>query len=369
MYFSGRFGNQADHFLGSLRFAHSINRTLVLPPWVEYRQGELNSRQIPFDTYFQVHPLSKFHRVITMENFMKFIAPEIWPPDQRIAFCYAQRDSLNKKIKNKSCNAKEGNPFGPFWNTFRIDFIGSEFFGPLTYDVFHQGLIDQWNEKYPANEWPVLAFTGAPANFPVKEENRQLHKYLIWSHEISNKAKQFISLDMAGKPFIGIHLRNGIDWIRACDHIKNSPNLFSAAQCVGYRNEKGNATMEMCFPSRELIIKQLRQEIKKSKRKSSTNGTVEAIFVASDNNFMIDDLNKIFHRFNVTAYRYPQSNPHVDLAILGMSNHLIANCISSFSAFAVREREINGLPTTFWGFSENEQNSIKKKESTRHEEL
>lgn len=59
-----------------------------------------------------------------------------------------------------SCKAKEGNPFGPFWDTFNIDFVGSEFYGPLHYDTYHQEMAKQWHDKYPADSWPILAFTG-----------------------------------------------------------------------------------------------------------------------------------------------------------------------------------------------------------------
>ncbi len=83
----GRFGNQADHFLGSLAFAKALNRTLALPPWVEYRFGEPKSVQVPFSQYFKLEPLSEFHKVIPMEEFMDKIAPKVWPLADRTGVC------------------------------------------------------------------------------------------------------------------------------------------------------------------------------------------------------------------------------------------------------------------------------------------
>nr|CAD7205217.1 unnamed protein product [Timema douglasi] len=333
----GRFGNQADHFLGVLGFAKGLNRTLALPPWVEYRYGEPRSIQAPFDTYFDVDSLRAFHRVVTMEVFMDEIAPIIWPPEKRIAFCYTARGTSG------GCNPKEGNPFGPFWDTFNVEFVGSELYGPLHYDIRHHDMAVQWHARYPPATWPVLAFTGAPASFPVQIENRELHRYLVWNKDIQSKAQEFIREKLPRGAFVGIHLRNGIDWVRACEHIPHTPGLFAAPQCVGYRNEHGAATSEMCLPSRETMVRQVKRVLRSVK-------DARAVFVASDSNHMVPELTQLLRRMEVSVHKLEPSNPHVELAILGSANHFIANCISSFSAFAKRARDVRGLPSSFWAF-------------------
>lgn len=353
----GRFGNQADHFLGALGFAHALNRTLVLPPWVEYRYGEPKSIQVPFQKYFKEETLRKYHKVILMEDFIKDIAPIEWPENKRISFCYMARGN------GKSCNAKEGNPFGPFWDTFNVNFVGSEFYSPLHYDVYHHNMAQQWNIKYPPAKWPVLAFTGAPASFPVQLENRGLQQYLAWSEEITEKADNFIKSKLPKGAFIGIHLRNGIDWVRACEHIQDSPNLFAAPQCVGYRNEKGKATIDMCLPTKETIIRQLKRAIKTINGSGDKDKLIASVYVASDSNHLINDLTESLKRMKVSVHKYTENNPHVDLAILGRANHFIGNCISSFSAFVKRERDVHGFSTSFWAFPKD------KPTRNNHDEL
>ena len=59
-------------------------------------------------------------------------------------FCYQARTHGAKK---NDCNAKEGNPFGPFWNTFNVEFDKSEFFAPLYYDTTNLHEIQRWKER------------------------------------------------------------------------------------------------------------------------------------------------------------------------------------------------------------------------------
>lgn len=109
----GRFGNQAEQFIGSLSFAKGMNRTLVLPPFISYGQYAKISLT-PFDSLFDVDELRKYHRVITMERFFALHGSK-WPVGKRIGQCLAYD-------KMKSCRHKEGNPFGPFWDHFDVIF-------------------------------------------------------------------------------------------------------------------------------------------------------------------------------------------------------------------------------------------------------
>lgn len=54
---------------------------------------------------------------------------------------------------------------------------------------------------------------GAPGAFPVHEQDRWLQKFVQWSVKIEKKAKEFITNVLKNEPFVGIHLRNGIDFV------------------------------------------------------------------------------------------------------------------------------------------------------------
>jgi len=93
-----------------------------------------------------------------------------------------------------------------------------------------------------------------------------------------------------------------------------------------------------------------------------------AIFVASDRNHLINDLSLAIRNLNVVVKKLSQESPHSDLVILGKSNLFIGNCVSSFSAFVKRSRDVHGFASEFWGYPPDMRRN-KNEAQNEHDEL
>ena len=95
-----------------------------------------------------------------MKDFVEHLADDIWPQGKRygndvldlralgsnfvvgVVFCYSAQ--FNEQSEKQSCHAKEGNPFGPYWSHFNIDFDRDIFYKPLFFDI---RVPDGWNAQ------------------------------------------------------------------------------------------------------------------------------------------------------------------------------------------------------------------------------
>ncbi|TNN19491.1 GDP-fucose protein O-fucosyltransferase 1 isoform 2 [Schistosoma japonicum] len=258
----GRLGNQIEQFLGMIAFAIRINRTLVLPPW--NIMSSLKANFVPFENLFNITKLLLIHQFVSQENFMLNKAPLLWPTTKRTAICFRPRPGP----LNNDCNAKDGNPFKEFWDTFNVSFTDSSFYFPLSADDPKE----EWDRLFPPNIYPVLAFVGPPSSFPVRPENRIFHRYLEWNSHINVVTESFISRWLE-KPIVGVHLRNGEDFVK---HVVWKPNR----------------------------------------------------------------------------------KPEEDMALLGRIDLAILNCVSTYSASIKRERDVNNLPSMFFGLTNENQRDL-----------
>ena len=70
--------------------------------------------------------------------------------------------------------------------------------------------------------------------------------------------------------------------------------LFASPQCVGYRGELGKLTSEMCYPSDETIIKQVKAAVKEK--------AINNVFIATDSRDLISKFKKAMPKVQVKKY-------------------------------------------------------------------
>ncbi|KAJ1349250.1 hypothetical protein KIN20_004727 [Parelaphostrongylus tenuis] len=98
----GRFGNQVDQLLGVMYFTRALDRTLVLPNFIDYPFPDtvcLNLSylycltqleeffvfkvMVPFESVFEVNEMRNYLKVVTMLEFTHDIMDTLWPKDNR----------------------------------------------------------------------------------------------------------------------------------------------------------------------------------------------------------------------------------------------------------------------------------------------
>ncbi len=334
----GRLGNQVAQLVGTLEVARASGRTLVLPPFIDYRRSGTYFR--PFGEIFDVETVRQLVPAVTMEEFLS--DPDLetkWPAAERRLYC-PRRDDSGK------CKMPAGNPHKTFWDHFGIEFTGS-----LATASSSAKLV----ADLAAAEHPVIALGGPPGRFPVAPENRHLQRHLVWNDEIRQRGEDFIAEHLP-RPFLAVHLRNGDDWKSACrvgEGGPEQPQYMSSPQCGLVRPQAGasaaNVPERVCYPDPAEAVRAIQAAQKRF-------GPFRAVFIGTDRH---DYREQIEAAVGPDVKVVRGDTPTLDLTVFGQADLLIANCVSSFSALAVRERQVHGRPSVFFGFDEWTEDSYK----------
>ena len=139
-----------------------------------------------------------------------------------------------------------------------------------------------WNVHFPAASRPVMALSGAPADYPVLPENRSIQKHLVWVDAIRERSLDFVRQKIS-QAFLAVHFRNGSDWDGACRAGMGWSNFMSSPQCT---LPEGKITWELCKPTLDQAFPQLLRTL------DATNTT--AVYVGSDDSSIRDNISRAF---------------------------------------------------------------------------
>lgn len=343
---SGKFGQQVEFLLGSISVARHLERTLIIPPIIE-RHGRNRSFR-KFSDIFSWDDL-RDEDVIEMADFLEHFA-STWDASKRVAFCHKANLSEDGRI----CNMQSDECSKEFWNFQNISFDSSQttlHLANLTINPHQSALA--WKAAFPSNNFPVISLAEAPAVYPVAPSDIPNQEYLKFAPKILSKAQTYMkALKKVSKlgTSLSIHLRQGSDWNNICKEGIGRSSVRSSPQCLPSPTGLKEVTQNICLPSLKLVAKTAVEMVKRY--------GVSAIFIASDANPSkpIYSIERALQRHNLeaetTVRTLPVSDLYEDIAIMGMTDYFLGNCLSSITAFVKRQRDLRGLPSSFFGIEE-----------------
>uniref|UniRef100_A0A1I8FUU8 GDP-fucose protein O-fucosyltransferase 1 n=1 Tax=Macrostomum lignano TaxID=282301 RepID=A0A1I8FUU8_9PLAT len=241
---------------------------------------------------------------------------------------------------------KVGNPFGPFWDAFGVNFDRDEFYGNTAGSSL--GDSESWQRNYPSNRWPVLAFMGAPASFPAQPKHLGLHRHVAFNEEFLESLNLLMEANDLQRPILGVHLRNNVDFSRACGtllpQLPAGAGLFSSYQCFGPSSHLGQLSMKTCVPDDATILEDVNRLAK------SLN--IRTVFVATDFDAKLSLMKKAApEAVKFVSTQTLGTDVFQDVGLLTLADAVLLNCASSLSAFVRRSRDAAGRPSNYLGLA------------------
>eukprot|EP01043_Picozoa_sp_COSAG02_P024756 COSAG02_NODE_1365_length_13037_cov_4.315659_2_plen_448_part_00 len=216
----GRFGNQFDYMLSFIEHAKRLNRTAILPPWVEYNALK-ETNEYPyypgFSEFFKVESIRRYHRAIDAFEFMATYGSK-----------WRRLGVIGYSASARAENFEKGVPRAGFWKSLGIKFDRFEQLSARA----RSGSTDDVNH-------PVLAVDCVPGKYPAPASLNNLARYFEWSSTIDLAATKFIEKQFGHRDqvFVAVQWRQEF-----AARTQNSGKCsgFSVSQCSPYIDDAAN---------------------------------------------------------------------------------------------------------------------------------
>ena len=226
----------------------------------------------------------------------------------------------------------------------------------------------RWTQAARPAKVPVIALEHSPGAVPAAPQHRALQSYIPMAPSWQAETNLFVRENLP-RPYLAVHLRLHPDWQAHCVELDSTPEAAAAAaafQCVP-SGDSTSLPRGLCYPDVTALQQLVRRAIRRFGARSvyvATDMTdaddVDALnlVVQAANEALVDlhggsEDDAVVLRMGLLADDpIPASAVGVmrDLGVLVEADVAILNCVSSFSSFVARERDVRPRgPTLYWG--------------------